>query len=144
MKVNIYTYASLSPKKKPRGYGYILECEREGKEPVTLSKIGILDGTSQETSALAVLEALRRLSKQAILEIHTESPYAFEVLARLLAQWKQADFKNSKNEDVANKDIWMEISEILEGYEYKVYCRREHQYKNWLIDQCKRKETENV
>lgn len=141
MTVNVYTYSQLKgPRKKPQGYGYVLECEREGKEPVTLSKIGIFEGNSQETSTLAVLEALRRLSKDADLVIYTESEYVFGALSQWMASWKQADFKNSKGEDIANKDMWLEISMILHDHPFVVRLKQDHSYREWLKREVIRKE----
>lgn len=141
MTVNVYTYSqSKGPKRQALGYGYVLECEREGKEPVTLSKIGISEGSNQEISVLAVLEALRRLSKDADLIIYTESEYAFGGLAHWMAIWKHAGFTNSKGEDIANKAIWGEIAQILESHPFKVKLKEDHQYKAWLKQECARKE----
>lgn len=66
------------------------------------------------------------------MAIFLENEYVFNAIEHYLEGWKERGWKNSKNEDVKNAEIWQQIAETLEKYKFTLYLHEKHEYKDWM------------
>lgn len=131
-KVNIYIASTIKGPREQKGkYCYVLELDREGKEPVTLTKTAEISGTENGTAVQILLEVLKRLTMNCYLHIYTDSGYISSALDSWLKKWWNAGWKNAKGEEISHMEEWREIAEILVGNEISVHLREEHSYRTW-------------
>lgn len=144
--VNIITRSGIkSIKPKDGAVGYVLETQT-AKGPATLSKIFAVYGLTANASELTVLiEALRRLREPCSLTIYTDSAYiANAVDSGWTERWDEAGWQTVKGKDVANKELWQELIELLRQHEVNFDTENDIGYRSWLATEVKRKETEHV
>lgn len=137
--VNIYTASGIrSPRAGSGKAGYILEL-RTDKGPATLTKTAeILNATANQSELRILNMALKRLAVSCNLTIYTESAYVAVGLTEL-PRWKRNGWKTSRGTDVANKEEWLKIAEILNAHMFSVTTEN-HEYRAWLKNEVTRKE----
>lgn len=144
-RVHIYTYTDISgPRKRTGYYIYLLELGTKNG-PVTLHQIEKVEEpeTENRVELTAVVRALRRLTKNCDLAIHTHSRYVTAGFEKgWIEKWVKNDWKNGKGEPVANREEWEEMAELLNAHEFQFYQGR-HAYSIWMEREIKtRKEKE--
>ena len=100
--VEIYSDGACSGNPGPGGYGTILRYGNHEKE---------LSGYDAETTnnrmemlgAIAGLEALKQPCR---VRLTTDSQYLVKGMTEWIAGWQRKGWKNSKKEEVANRDLW--------------------------------------
>ena len=137
--VNIYTASGIrSPRPGNGRAGYILEL-RTDKGPATLTKTAeILNATANQSELRILNMALKRLAVSCNLTIYTESAYVAAGLTEL-PRWKRNGWKTSRGTDVANKEEWLKIAEILNAHMFTATTEN-HEYRAWLRSEVTRKE----
>lgn len=132
-KVNIYINSDINSAKKTNGkYIYILELITD-KEPITLTGSDkLIEASKNDAYTIALAKALSRLKSECELAIFLENEYVFNAIGHYLEGWKERGWKNSKNEDVKNAEIWQQIAETLEKYKFTLYLHEKHEYKDWM------------
>ena len=137
--VNIYTASGIrSPRPGNGRAGYILEL-RTDKGPATLTKTAeILNATANQSELRILNMALQRLAVSCNLTIYTESAYVAAGLTEL-PRWKRNGWKTSRGTDVANKEEWLKIAEILNAHMFSATTEN-HEYRTWLRSEVTRKE----
>jgi ribonuclease HI len=100
--VEIFSDGACSGNPGPGGYGTILRSGAHVKE---------LSGFDPETTnnrmemlgAISGLEALKRPSR---VRLVTDSQYLVKGMTEWISGWQKKNWKNSKREEVANRDLW--------------------------------------
>lgn len=140
MIVNIYLYQTIKgPGKKKGAYSYILETKINGKE-VTLSDVGLLEPMSEEKAQLTILlKALKRLRTECDLNIIGVSIPIKAGIEKRIDKWANAEWKNAKGKEIANKEEWQQFQEFKTKYNITVSDQEEHQYRNWMESETKKK-----
>lgn len=144
--VNIITQSGIkSIKQKDGASGYVLETQTE-KGPATLSRIFAVHGLTANASELTVLiEALKRLREPCRLTIYTESTYIVNAVEQgWLDRWDASGWQTAKGTDVANKELWQELIELLRQHEVSFDTENDIGYRSWLETEIKRKENAHV
>lgn len=138
--VNIYLHTSINTVNASDGaYGIVLEMPREGKEAYTQTEFGLLAKcTGIHAELKTLLYALRKLKKACDLTIYTDSSYV-EGGVKWVKEWVKSDWRNSKGVEVAYKEEWQEVIELLGKHLYHFKVKEPHCYKNWLIRETKRR-----
>lgn len=110
-KVIIYTDGACSGNPGPGGWGAILiygERTRElsGGEGAT---------TNQRMELTAVLQALKALKvKDWDVVVHSDSAYVVNAVKQgWLEKWRTNGWINSKKEAVANRDLWLQLLDLM-------------------------------
>lgn len=133
--VNIYTYVEKKGMKKcDRKAGYILELEREGRDPVTLDQIMIVpDATNRQAELRTLAAALRRMVKPAALCIYETSGYVAAGYTRQwVKEWKENGWMKKRNRPVANVEDWKELDKLIQAHVVRWELRECHKYSRWL------------
>ena len=61
----------------------------------------------------AVIEALKFFTINSELIIHTDSKYVMDGASRWIINWKKNNWKTAQKKDVKNKDLWIELDNLL-------------------------------
>lgn len=108
--------SSHAPRMKRGSYHYMLCCPGSSKPP--------LEGRGQEKNITGhrlilkcAVAAMDRMTRSAVITIHTDSEYLAEGHGRL-ASWRENDWKKSNGQKIRNSDLWK-----LLGREVQAPCR---------------------
>ncbi len=115
-KVKIYTDGACSGNPGPGGYGAILMYEQVEKEISGFEK----ETTNNQMELKAVIEALKLIKYECELEIYSDSAYVVNAFDKgWIYNWKKNNWKTADKKDVKNKEMWLELYDLLSLHEYK-------------------------
>lgn len=115
-KVIIYTDGACSGNPGPGGWGTILMYEDIKKE----ISGGKKDTTNNVMEITAVIEGLKLLKYPCEVEIYSDSAYVVNAFNQeWITNWKKNGWKNSKKEDVKNRELWEELENLIKQHEVK-------------------------
>lgn len=100
--VEIFSDGACSGNPGPGGYGTILRFgghvkELSGFDPET---------TNNRMELLGAIVGLEALTRPCTVRLTTDSQYLVKGMTEWVSGWKRKGWKNSKKEDVANRDLW--------------------------------------
>ena len=103
--VTVYTDGACSGNPGVGGWGAIIiadECinELKGGESFT---------TNNRMELMAAIMALRELRKMSKVHLYTDSQYVRKGITEWIINWQKNGWKNSKKEQVKNKELWLEL-----------------------------------
>ena len=62
---------------------------------------------------LAVIEGLKALKEQCIVDLYTDSAYVSNAfLQDWITNWQLSNWKNSNKKEVLNKDLWLSLLDL--------------------------------
>lgn len=129
-KVIIYTDGACSGNPGPGGWGTILMYEDIKKE----FSGGKKDTTNNVMEITAVIEGLKLLKYPCEVEIYSDSAYVVNAFNQdWITNWKKNGWKNSKKEDVKNRELWEELERLIKEHEVtfiKVKGHSDNEYNN--------------
>lgn len=102
MKVEIFCDGACSGNPGPGGFGCIL---RSGTREKELSGAD-LHTTNNRMELLAAITALESLKRPCEVTLTTDSQYLVKGMTEWIPGWIRNGWKNSKKEDVLNRDLW--------------------------------------
>ena len=107
--IKIYTDGACSGNPGPGGWGVFIEnsgnvTELSGRDENT---------TNNRMELKAVIEALKFFTIHSELTIHTDSKYVMDGASRWIINWKKNNWKTAQKKDVKNKDLWIELDNLL-------------------------------
>lgn len=114
-QVEIYTDGACSGNPGPGGWGAILICGQAVKE---LSN-GMAYTTNNQMEMLACIKALKALKEKCDVTITTDSQYVKDGITSWIHGWKKRNWKNSKGQPVKNKDLWLQLDELVSYHNVK-------------------------
>ena len=115
-KVIIYTDGACSGNPGPGGWGAILMCDGNTKE----ISGGCKETTNNIMEITAVLSALKILKTDCEVEVYSDSAYVVNAFKdNWINNWKKNGWINSKKESVKNKELWIELDELVKKYNVK-------------------------
>jgi len=108
VKVEIFCDGACSGNPGPGGFGCILrsgdrEKELYGAEPQT---------TNNRMELTAAITALESLKRPCDVVLTTDSQYLVKGMTEWMPGWIRRGWKNSKKEDVLNRDLWERLLEL--------------------------------
>ena len=106
-RVEIFCDGACSGNPGPGGYGAILRCG--GREKEISGRAA--DTTNNRMELTAVIEALRQLTRPCLITITTDSQYVVKGMTEWIAGWQRNGWRNSKKEQVLNRDLWEALLE---------------------------------
>jgi ribonuclease HI len=101
-RVEIFCDGACSGNPGPGGYGAILRCGGREKEISGWAP----DTTNNRMELTAVIEALRQLTRPCLITITTDSQYVVKGMTEWIDGWQRNGWRNSKKEQVLNRDLW--------------------------------------
>ena len=123
-KVIIYTDGSCDV--NPGGNGGYAAIIFDNNKPIKLSGYEP-NTTNQRMEMLAVISSLNYFKEKKSITLFTDSAYVCNGYnQKWYNNWKRNGWKNSKGEDVANKDLWLRIIEAVEFHDVKMIHVKGH------------------
>ena len=106
--IKIYTDGSCIGNPGKGGWAAIIFKSNEKK---------ILKGSKDKTTnnqmeLTATIKALEYISTKDKIQIYTDSKYVKQGITEWITKWKINGWKNSKKEEVKNKDLWLELDKL--------------------------------
>ena len=140
MRVNIYIESSIKGLKRRSGVvGFILEAE--GYEGKTVTQFGsVKEATENQAQLLALKYALKRIKDMSELRIWTDNSYmaaAFE--QDWISGWIERGWKTAKGKEVANREEWESILQMLGESIPEFQVAQSHSFKSWLSKEIERR-----
>jgi len=115
--IKIYTDGACSGNPGPGGSAAILQYEhpKEGlveKEVVKFSK----ETTNQRCEVEAAIIALKALKEPCNVVLTSDSTYLVKGITQWSKNWIKNGWKNAKKKPVENKDLWVELVELVKDH----------------------------
>lgn len=139
--VTVYIETSIKGPKVTRAAGeWLVEFVTSSQIPVTRSGIIIKEKTSENALNLELLrEALSILTKTCSIRLNTKCGHILQVLENgWLEQWKKNGWKKAGGKELANAELWKEVSELAEHHLIETDSGR-HEYQDVMQEDIKRK-----
>ena len=109
MSIKVYTDGACKGNPGPGGWGvYIIQ----GSEEIELFD-GNPNTTNNQMEMQAAIEALKYLKEEnQPIDLYTDSNYLRQGITEWIFNWKKNNWRTASKKPVANKDLWIEISEL--------------------------------
>ena len=107
--VNIYTDGACRGNPGIGGWGVLIEYEDISKEYFGGEK----NTTNNKMELQAAIEGLRVLKEPCVVNLTTDSKYVMDGITSWIDNWKKNNWKNASKKDVKNKDLWIELDNLL-------------------------------
>lgn len=122
-KITIYTDGACSGNPGIGGWGAILLYQERRKEIYGGDKYT----TNNKMELTAVIEALSVLKKENCdIEIYTDSQYVKKGITEWLFNWKKNNWKNSKKQEVLNRDLWEKLDILTSKHKIEWFWVKGH------------------
>ena len=72
--------------------------------------------TNNKMELMAPIEALKKIKKNQKIEICTDSKYLKLGITEWIHKWTRNNWQTSKNENVKNKELWVELYELSKSF----------------------------
>ena len=108
-KIVIYTDGACKGNPGPGGWGaYIIH----GSDEIELFD-GNPNTTNNQMEMQAAIEALKYLKEEnQPIDLYTDSNYLRQGITEWIFNWKKNNWRTASKKPVANKDLWIEISDL--------------------------------
>ena len=111
MSIKVYTDGACKGNPGPGGWGVYIQLNDEEKDLYG----GNPETTNNQMEMQAALEALKYLKdKNDVIELYTDSNYLRQGITEWIHKWKLNNWRTAAKKPVANRDLWIEISELNE------------------------------
>jgi len=109
MSIKVYTDGACKGNPGPGGWGvYIIH----GSDEIELFD-GNPNTTNNQMEMQAAIEALKYLKEEnQPIDLYTDSNYLRQGITEWIFKWKKNNWRTASKKPVANKDLWIEISEL--------------------------------
>ena len=111
MSIKVYTDGACKGNPGPGGWGVYIQLNDEEKDLYG----GNPETTNNQMEMQAALEALKHLKDEdEVIELYTDSNYLRQGITEWIHKWKKNNWKTAAKKPVANRDLWIEISDLNE------------------------------
>ena len=107
--VNIYTDGACRGNPGIGGWGALVEYEEVIKEYFG----GRKETTNNQMELQAAIEGLKVLKEECIVNLTTDSKYVMQGITDWIEKWKMNNWKNSARKNVKNKELWIELDQLI-------------------------------
>ena len=120
--VEIFSDGACSGNPGPGGYGTILRCGNHEKE---LSGFAELT-TNNRMELLGAIVGLEALKRPCRVRLTTDSQYLVKGMTEWARGWQRNHWRNSKKEEVANRDLWERLLALADKHQIEWVWVRGH------------------
>ena len=111
MSIKVYTDGACKGNPGQGGWGVYIQSNDEEKDLYG----GNPETTNNQMEMQAALEALKYLKdKDEVIELYTDSNYLRQGITEWIHKWKLNNWRTAAKKPVANRDLWVEISDLNE------------------------------
>ena len=126
--VTIYTDGGCRPNPGPGGWGAVLLF---GRSEVRELSGGEKEATNNRMEIRAAIEGLRALDGPHRVDLYTDSTYLRTGITEWLAKWQAKGWKTAGKKKVKNRDLWEELSQVLETHDVSWHWTKGHAGDQW-------------
>jgi len=112
MEVDIYTDGACSGNPGIGGWGVVIIIDNKH---IYLNG-GSTDTTNNKMELKAVIEALKYFTDQVKINLFIDSKYVKDGILSWILNWKENGWKTKNNKDVKNKELWIELDELVQKH----------------------------
>lgn len=141
-KIQIFCDGSCLGNPGNGGWAYILRFGEHEKKASGAQK----NTTNNQMELKAVINALKALKEPCEVQLFTDSSYVVKGMSEWLEKWQKNRWLNSEKKPVKNKELWMELSELLSVHEVKANWLKGHagHEENELCDKMAKQEAQKL
>ena len=111
MSIKVYTDGACKGNPGPGGWGVYIMFNNEEKDLYG----GNPETTNNQMEMQAALEALKYLKdRDEVIKLYTDSNYLRQGITDWIHKWKLNNWRTAAKKPVANRDLWIEISDLNE------------------------------
>ena len=134
-KIKIYTDGACSGNPGNGGWGAVVIYSDRDEEK-HLSGADKLT-TNNKMELIATIQSLKLIKKPNEIEIYTDSQYVKNGISLWIINWKNNGWKTEKKKPVANKELWIELDEIVQFHNVTWFWVKGHSgnHYNEIADQ---------
>ena len=111
MSIKVYTDGACKGNPGPGGWGVYIMFNNEEKDLYG----GNPETTNNQMEMQAALEALKYLKDEdEAIKLYTDSNYLRQGITDWIHKWKLNNWRTAAKKPVANRDLWIEISDLNE------------------------------
>ena len=111
MSIKVYTDGACKGNPGPGGWGVHIKFNNEEKDLYG----GNPETTNNQMEMQAALEALKYLKDEdEAIKLYTDSNYLRQGITDWIHKWKLNNWRTASKKPVANRDLWIEISDLNE------------------------------
>ena len=138
-EVSIYIQTNFKGLKKSDGKAiFILEYKTDAGTCTKTKEIQIKDSTVNNAEIESMIQAVSALKEKCKLLIHTDNKYIYGAFEnKWIDTWRANNYKSAKGKEVANRENWEKLLELLNGHEVTICFNQDHEYKSWMKTQLK-------
>lgn len=125
--VQIWTDGACKGNPGPGGWGVYMkykDVKLKGREHELFG--GELETTNNRMEMMAVIKALEFFKEAWIIELYVDSQYVKKGLTEWMPGWLKKNWKNSANQPVKNKDLWLQLLEQTKRHEISWFWVKGH------------------
>lgn len=129
-KIIIYTDGAARGNPGPAGWAAILI---DGKNVFELggSSKHATNNQMELTGPIEVLKHLKKIKKDAALEIFSDSKYVILGITEWIFNWQKNNWRNAAKKPVLNKELWEELYELSQNFKIKWTYVEGHMGDKW-------------
>ena len=120
--VEIFSDGACSGNPGPGGWGTLLRWDGHTRE-LSGYEAQTTNNRMEMMAAIAGLEALKRPCRA---RVTTDSQYLYKGITEWIHGWRKKGWKNSKKEEVANRDLWERLLELTSKHQVEWHWVRGH------------------
>ena len=120
--VKLYTDGACSGNPGPGGWGALMIWNGHEKE----MSGGVPETTNNRMELTAVIEGLKALNRECVVEVYTDSKYVMQGITEWMAGWKAKGWKTAAKKPVKNQDLWMALDEQVQSHDVKFHWVKGH------------------
>jgi ribonuclease HI len=107
--VEIYTDGSCRGNPGPGGWGCVFVCRDKRSNISGFEK----NTTNNRMELMAAIQAIKAMPSDVKMSVYTDSTYVKNGITIWINNWKRNNWILANNKPVKNKDLWLELSEII-------------------------------
>jgi len=111
--IEIFTDGACTGNPGPGGWCAILRYKNHEKILSGFDK----NTTNNRMELTAVIKALEKIKRKSYIKIYSDSQYLIKGMTEWLQNWIKNDWKNSRKEEIQNKELWMKLYEFSKKHE---------------------------
>ena len=121
-EVVAYTDGACRGNPGPGGWGVLLKYQGQVRE----LNGGELQTTNNRMELTAAIQALEVLKERCQVELYTDSVYVKDGITKWFVQWRARGWRTAAEKPIKNKDLWIQLSNIVEKHQIDWYWVKGH------------------
>tara|TARA_E500000081_G_scaffold67589_1_gene69635 strand:- start:2454 stop:2888 length:435 start_codon:yes stop_codon:yes gene_type:complete len=123
MSIKVYTDGACKGNPGVGGWGVYIKTSDYEKDLYG----GNPETTNNQMEMQAAIEALKYLKEEnQPIDLYTDSNYLRQGITEWIFNWKKNNWRTASKKPVANKDLWIEISELSSAMDVNWYWVKGH------------------